>query len=122
MRHADQAMYLAKQRGKNRYQLFDVANDAAIHSHHDDLKHFRHALDNNELVLHYQPKVNMRTGQVTGAEALIRWQHPKRGLLPPGVFLPIVENHPLASTWANGSSRRHWHRSATGRHRAWGFM
>jgi EAL domain-containing protein (putative c-di-GMP-specific phosphodiesterase class I) len=50
----------------------------------------------NQLVLYYQPKVNMRTGQVVGAEALIRWQHPEHGLLPPGLFLPVIENHALA--------------------------
>lgn len=48
-----------------------------------------------ELVLHYQPKVNMRTGEVVGLEALIRWAHPERGLLPPAEFLPLIENHAL---------------------------
>jgi len=50
----------------------------------------------HEFALYYQPKVNMRTGKVVGAEALIRWQHPERGLLPPGMFLPVIEEHPLA--------------------------
>jgi EAL domain-containing protein (putative c-di-GMP-specific phosphodiesterase class I) len=54
------------------------------------------ALEREEFVLHYQPKVNMRTGQVTGAEALIRWQHPEKGLLAPALFLPETENDPLA--------------------------
>ena len=49
-----------------------------------------------EFVLYYQPKVNMRTGVVVGAEALLRWQHPERGILPPGMFLPVIEEHPLA--------------------------
>ncbi len=47
-------------------------------------------------MLYYQPIVNMRTGKVVGAEALIRWQHPERGLVPPGMFLPVIEEHPLA--------------------------
>ena len=93
IRHADQAMYVAKQAGKNRCQLFDTAQDAAIQTRHESLHHIRSALQQQQLVLHYQPKVNMATGRVTGAEALIRWQHPTRGLLLPGVFLPIIEGH-----------------------------
>jgi diguanylate cyclase (GGDEF)-like protein/PAS domain S-box-containing protein len=96
MRHADQAMYLAKQAGKNRYHLFDVAQDAAIHSRHEELLRIGQALEHCEFVLHYQPKVNMRTGQVTGAEALVRWQHPAQGLLPPAAFLPAMEEHAVS--------------------------
>jgi diguanylate cyclase (GGDEF)-like protein/PAS domain S-box-containing protein len=96
MRHADQAMYLAKQAGKNRYHLFDVAQDVAIKIQRESLERMRQALDRHEFVLHYQPKVNMATGQVMGAEALIRWQHPEQGLLFPASFLPIVENHTLS--------------------------
>ncbi len=96
LRHADQAMYLAKQAGKNRYHLFDVAQDVSVQSQREKLDHIRGALVRTEFVLHYQPKVNMRTGVVLGAEALIRWQHPERGLLPPAAFLPIIENHPLS--------------------------
>jgi diguanylate cyclase (GGDEF)-like protein/PAS domain S-box-containing protein len=96
LRQADQAMYLAKQAGKNRYQVFDAAHDVNQRNWHEDLGHIRQALGHREFVLYYQPKVNMRTGQVVGAEALIRWQHPARGLLAPAVFLPIIEDHPLA--------------------------
>ncbi|MEY4735734.1 MAG: hypothetical protein RL302_53 [Pseudomonadota bacterium] len=95
MRHADQAMYQAKQAGKNRYQLFDVDKDAAVSSHHETMVGIAQALERDEFVLHYQPKVNMRTGDVVGAEALIRWQHPERGLLPPGMFLPGIELDPV---------------------------
>lgn len=93
LRHADQAMYVAKQAGKNRYHLFDVAQDAAAKHQHEDLDRIRQGLAQNEFVLFFQPKVNMRTGAVMGVEALIRWQHPERGLLLPAVFLPTVENH-----------------------------
>jgi diguanylate cyclase (GGDEF)-like protein/PAS domain S-box-containing protein len=96
VRHADQAMYLAKQSGKNRYHLFDVMHDAAVKSQRESLEHIRQALLSNEFVLHYQPKLNMRSGRVIGAEALIRWQHPRRGLLAPSVFLPVIEDHPLS--------------------------
>ena len=94
LRHADHAMYVAKQSGKNRYSLFDVHQDTALKTEQDKLAGVRCAMDRREFVLHYQPKVNMKTGEVIGAEALIRWQHPEQGLLPPATFLPIVEAHP----------------------------
>lgn len=96
LRHADQAMYQAKLAGKNRYHFFDVTHDAAVKSQRESLEHIRLGLGRNEFVLYYQPKVNMLTGEVVGAEALIRWQHPERGLLLPAEFLSVVENHPLA--------------------------
>jgi diguanylate cyclase (GGDEF)-like protein/PAS domain S-box-containing protein len=95
-RQADQAMYQAKQAGKNRYYLFDVERDRAVRDQHESLERIREALQQNEFTLFYQPKVNMRSGEVIGCEALIRWQHPERGLLPPAAFLPAIENHPLA--------------------------
>lgn len=96
LRQADQAMYQAKQAGKNRYYLFDVERDRAVRSQHESLERVREALEGHEFRLFYQPKVNMRTGRVVGCEALIRWQHPERGLLPPAAFLPVVENHVIA--------------------------
>lgn len=96
MRQADQAMYAAKQAGRNRYHLFDIAHDAAVKIQRESLENIRLALERREFVLYYQPKVNMKTGVVAGAEALIRWQHPERGLLAPATFLPIIEDHPLS--------------------------
>ncbi|HEX8980500.1 MAG TPA: EAL domain-containing protein [Parasulfuritortus sp.] len=96
LRQADQAMYQAKLAGKNRYHLFDPEQDRSTRGHHESLEHIRRALTGGEFVLHYQPKVNMRTGAMVGAEALIRWQHPERGLLAPAVFLPVIEDHPLS--------------------------
>ncbi len=96
MRQADQAMYLAKQAGKNRYHIFDADHDRTVRGHHESLERIRLALNKREFVLYYQPKVNMRTGEVIGAEALIRWQHPERGLLPPAAFLQTIENHHLS--------------------------
>lgn len=95
MRHADQAMYVAKESGKNRYHIFDIAQDDAVKVQRESLEAIRSALDNDQFVLYYQPKVNMKTGTVTGVEALIRWQHPERGLLSPLEFLPIIENNPM---------------------------
>ena len=96
LRQADHAMYQAKLAGKNRYHVFDAEQDRSVRGHHESLDRIRHALVENEFVLYYQPKVNMRTGVVVGAEALIRWQHPVQGLLAPAMFLPVIENHPLA--------------------------
>ena len=96
LRQADQAMYQAKLAGKNRYHVFDAKQDSSIRGHHESLERVRVALTQKEFVLHYQPKVNMRTGKVIGAEALIRWQHPEKGLLAPAAFLPVIEDHPLA--------------------------
>ncbi|MDR3370489.1 EAL domain-containing protein [Rhodoferax sp.] len=98
LRQADQSMYQAKLAGKNRYHVFDAEQDRHVRGHHESLERIREALTANEFVLYYQPKVNMRTGDILGFEALIRWQHPKKGLLPPAVFLPVIEDHPLAVT------------------------
>jgi len=96
LRQADQAMYQAKQAGKNRFHFFDAAHDQNQRGQLEDLQRLRLALAQQELVLYYQPKVNMRSGAVVGAEALIRWQHPQRGLLAPAAFLPLIEDHALA--------------------------
>jgi diguanylate cyclase (GGDEF)-like protein/PAS domain S-box-containing protein len=96
LRQADQAMYQAKLAGGNRHHLFDPNHDQSVRGRHENLEHIRRAMAAHEFVLHYQPKVNMRTGKIVGLEALIRWNHPDRGLLPPGMFLPVIEDHSLA--------------------------
>ena len=96
LRQADQAMYQAKLAGKNRFHFFDAEKDRSARGMHESLEHIRRALETEQLVLHYQPKVNMQSGLPIGVEALVRWQHPQRGLLSPGVFLPVIESHPLA--------------------------
>jgi diguanylate cyclase (GGDEF)-like protein/PAS domain S-box-containing protein len=95
LRQADQAMYQAKVAGKNRFHVFDTEHDRNLRGHHESLEDIERALAQGEFVLYYQPKVNMRTGAVIGAEALIRWQHPTKNLLAPAMFLPAIENHPL---------------------------
>jgi diguanylate cyclase (GGDEF)-like protein/hemerythrin-like metal-binding protein/PAS domain S-box-containing protein len=95
LRQADQAMYQAKLEGKNRYHVFDIHHDRTLRDRHANIEQLQQALANNEFVLFYQPKVNWRSGEIVGAEALIRWQHPVRGLLSPALFLPEIENHPL---------------------------
>ena len=95
MRHADQAMYIAKQMGKNRYHLFDTSQGDTVKLQQTGISLIREALANNWFVLYYQPKVDMRTGSMIGVEALIRVQHPERGLLSPIEFLPVIENNAL---------------------------
>jgi diguanylate cyclase (GGDEF)-like protein/PAS domain S-box-containing protein len=95
IRQADQAMYQAKLAGKNRFHVFDADLDRSLRGHHLSLERIRLALVQGEFELYYQPKVNMRTGEVIGVEALIRWNHPQKGLLSPSAFLPAIEDHPL---------------------------
>ena len=95
LRHADMAMYLAKQAGKNRYQLFDPEIDRVAQNHSEYLAQMQLALPRQEFVLRYQPKVDLVSGAVIGAEALIRWQHPERGLLAPAEFLPHLNGSHL---------------------------
>ncbi|MDD5177630.1 MAG: diguanylate cyclase [Sterolibacterium sp.] len=95
LRHADQAMYRAKEAGKNRYHLFDPDHDRQMRAHRYHLQRLRVALENDEFVLHYQPKVDLISGAIIGAEALIRWQHPEQGLLLPGEFLHYLDGSDL---------------------------
>ncbi len=96
MRQADQAMYQAKQAGKNRFHVFDAEQDRTVRARHQNMQSVERALSHGEFVLEYQPKVNLKSGRVVGVEALIRWLHPERGMLPPAHFLPMVEDHSLA--------------------------
>jgi len=95
LRHADQAMYSAKQSGKNRYHLYDAASDRRTRTHHEFLKRLAVALVCSEFALYYQPKVDLHTRRFVGAEALIRWNHPERGVLAPAEFLHAVEGTTL---------------------------
>jgi diguanylate cyclase (GGDEF)-like protein/PAS domain S-box-containing protein len=98
LRHADQAMYRAKESGKNRYHKFDPEHDRQVRASHEALQRLAVALEREEFVLHYQPKVNMVTGAVIGTEALIRWLDPVRGIVSPGSFLPAIEGTELEIT------------------------
>ncbi len=102
LRHADQSMYVAKEQGRNRYHLYDPEQDRRARAMRDALARMEQALADEEFQLYYQPKVDLRRGRVIGAEALIRWLHPERGLLPPSEFLPLIEDTDLAprvGTW-----------------------
>jgi len=102
LRHADQAMYQAKLDGRNRFRLFDPAQDQQIQISRQLLGRLEEALASHEFSLFYQPQVNMKSGEVLGAEALIRWNRPEYGTLSPAEFLPVIEGTPLESvlgTW-----------------------
>ena len=95
LRHADQAMYVAKQSGRNRFHLFDVGRDQEVKATHQTVERVRQALLAGELHLYYQPKVHMRSGEVVGFEALLRWEHPQNGTVRAREFLPLVQETDL---------------------------
>lgn len=90
IRHADQAMYQAKLAGKSQLHFFNAVDNQQTVD-----KEIKRALTNNDFHLYYQPKVNMKTGKVFGAEALIRWHHPDKGVIPPLDFLPVIDGTEL---------------------------
>jgi diguanylate cyclase (GGDEF)-like protein/PAS domain S-box-containing protein len=92
IKNADTAMYHAKQSGRNNYQFFKPKMSLRAVERQSLEGQLRYALERQELLLHYQPKVNLKTGAISGVEALLRWQHPERGLLLPDQFLTIAED------------------------------
>jgi diguanylate cyclase (GGDEF)-like protein len=91
LQHADAAMYHAKKKGRNTFQFFAPAMNAFARERLELESGLRAALSQREFELHYQPKVDVATGRIESAEALIRWRHPKKGLIPPGGFIPLAE-------------------------------
>jgi diguanylate cyclase (GGDEF)-like protein len=111
LRHADQAMYRAKEAGRNRFHVFTAENDRDARSRRDLINRVRQALEHQEFRLYYQPKVHLRTGAILGFEALIRWQHPVQGVLPPATFLNDLLDGDLEigiGTWVIGEAMRQW--------------
>jgi diguanylate cyclase (GGDEF)-like protein/PAS domain S-box-containing protein len=92
IKNADTAMYQAKENGRQSYQFFKPAMNVRAVERQSIEESLRRALEREEFLVHYQPKVKLSTGQISGAEALIRWKHPVRGLVPPGDFIPIAED------------------------------
>jgi diguanylate cyclase (GGDEF)-like protein/PAS domain S-box-containing protein len=95
LKHADQAMYVSKNAGRNRFSYFAAAMQEAAQTRRRLTNDLRVALDNNQFKLFYQPIVELSTGHIFKAEALIRWQHPVRGLINPAQFIPLAEENGL---------------------------
>ena len=95
LRHSDQSMYEAKLLGKNRLHFFDVTANQAYLELNQSLSEIQNALRNDEFVLYFQPKVSLSQRTIIGFESLIRWNHPKKGLLFPDAFLPVIDGHLL---------------------------
>jgi diguanylate cyclase (GGDEF)-like protein len=95
IQHADAALYYAKDKGRNNYQFYT----ASLNTQNPELltldKSLRHALERKEFLVYYQPRVNIASGEITGMEALLRWQHPEMGLIAPNVFIPLAEQSGL---------------------------
>ena len=115
LKNADTAMYRAKERGRNNYQLYTADMNARAHERLALETSLHTAIGRNELILHYQPKVDLRTGRIVGMEALVRWTHPQRGLLSPAAFIPLAEETGLIvplGEWALETActqTRKWH-------------
>jgi EAL domain-containing protein (putative c-di-GMP-specific phosphodiesterase class I) len=95
IKNADTAMYHAKEHGRNNFQFFEAEMNSKAVERQSLESGLRLALERREFLLHYQPKVNLDTGEVTGVEALIRWLRPDRGLVPPSHFIPVAEDSDL---------------------------
>ncbi len=115
IRDADAAMYRAKERGRGRCEVFDAEMRARAVRRLQTERELRHALDRDELELHYQPVVALGNGEIVGVEALVRWNHPERGMLDPGEFVSIAEDSGLIEpigSWVQETACRQalgWH-------------
>jgi predicted signal transduction protein with EAL and GGDEF domain len=92
LKHADTAMYYAQEGGRNDYEFFSESMKVAAIQKFTLESDLRKAIDRQEFVLHYQPKLDLRTRTIVGVEALLRWRHPEKGLVSPAEFIPVAEN------------------------------
>ena len=101
LRNADQAMYAAKQQGKNRYSFYDSSLQDAVSERRQLIQYLHDAIEKHHFRLAYQPIVELKTGVIRKAEALLRWQHPEKGMISPSVFIPVAEEIGLINTIGN---------------------
>jgi EAL domain-containing protein (putative c-di-GMP-specific phosphodiesterase class I) len=112
LKNADLAMYRAKSLGRNNFQFFTEEMNSRVLDHLLIENQLRQAIDNNQLVLHYQPQKSILTGKLTGVETLLRWQHPEKGLLGPDQFIPVAEETGLVvqlGEWVLRNACKEWH-------------
>ena len=106
MQHADAALFQAKDSGRNVYAFYTRVLTARARAHVQVESALRHALDHDELRVHYQPVHDLASGRIVGVESLVRWQHPERGLVPPGEFVPVAEECGLIAALDNWVLKR----------------
>jgi EAL domain-containing protein (putative c-di-GMP-specific phosphodiesterase class I) len=120
LKYADMALYAAKGEGRNAYRFFSPEMNAQAHGRLRLENDLRRAIERDELVLHYQPQLDLATGRVTAIEALLRWRHPERGLVPPNSFIPMAEETGLVlnlGEWVLNEACRQlarWHAEGLG--------
>lgn len=111
IKHADVAMYFAKNNGTG-FAVYDTKTDANSPHRLSLIGELRRGIERKELLLHYQPKISLKTGAVYGVEALVRWQHPDKGMIPPAEFIPLAEGcgliHPLSEWVVDAALRNHY--------------
>ena len=117
LKHADSAMYHAKETGRNNYQFYKESLNAAVLERFSIEQDLKHAMEREEFVLHYQPLIELSTRKIIGAEALIRWMHPQKGMIPPDKFIPLAEESGLIveiNKWVIQTAckqNKHWRES-----------